>query len=170
MRCITLTQPWATLVAIGAKLVETRSWGTDYRGPLAIHAAKGVGPVGGLSGLHNLCLEEPFRSVLETWSQKFNVGYSALMPRGAIIATCNLTNVVRIPTTPRHFPRGVANGHPLASYPMVIPPHQPPFQDSNEYFFGDYTPGRYAWLLHDVVMLPEPVPAKGQLGLWEWEP
>jgi activating signal cointegrator 1 len=41
MKAITLTQPWATLVAIGAKRIETRSWPTNYRGPLAIHAAKG---------------------------------------------------------------------------------------------------------------------------------
>ena len=41
MKALTLTQPWATLVAIGAKRIETRSWRTSYRGPLAIHAAKG---------------------------------------------------------------------------------------------------------------------------------
>lgn len=40
MKAITLWQPWATLIAIGAKRFETRSWGTRYRGPLAIHAAK----------------------------------------------------------------------------------------------------------------------------------
>lgn len=41
MKALTLTQPWATLVALGAKTIETRSWHTCYRGPLAIHAAKG---------------------------------------------------------------------------------------------------------------------------------
>lgn len=40
IRCISLWQPWASLVAVGAKTFETRSWPTDYRGPLAIHAAK----------------------------------------------------------------------------------------------------------------------------------
>lgn len=39
-RALTLTQPWATLVSIGAKHYETRSWPTNYRGWLAIHAAK----------------------------------------------------------------------------------------------------------------------------------
>ncbi len=39
-KAITLWQPWATLVAIGAKEYETRSWSTNHRGPLAIHAAK----------------------------------------------------------------------------------------------------------------------------------
>lgn len=41
MKALTLTQPWASLVALGLKKVETRSWRTHYRGPLAIHAAKG---------------------------------------------------------------------------------------------------------------------------------
>ena len=41
MKALTLTQPWASLVACGAKTIETRSWRTPYRGPVAIHAAKG---------------------------------------------------------------------------------------------------------------------------------
>ena len=41
MKALTLTQPWASLVALGHKQIETRSWATRYRGPLAIHAAKG---------------------------------------------------------------------------------------------------------------------------------
>ena len=40
---------------------------------------------------------------------------------------------------------------------------------SQERAFGDYTPGRYAWLLSDVRPLAAPIPAKGQLGLWRWE-
>ena len=40
MLCLSCTQPWATLVVTGAKLFETRSWTTTYRGPLMIHAAK----------------------------------------------------------------------------------------------------------------------------------
>lgn len=40
MRAITLWEPWATAIAIGAKTIETRGWKTDFRGMLAIHAAK----------------------------------------------------------------------------------------------------------------------------------
>lgn len=39
-RAITLHQPWATLIALGVKMVETRSRRMSYRGPVAIHAAK----------------------------------------------------------------------------------------------------------------------------------
>lgn len=40
-RGLSLTQPWAQLVVMGQKQYETRSWGTPYRGLLAIHASKG---------------------------------------------------------------------------------------------------------------------------------
>ncbi|HEY9835433.1 MAG TPA: ASCH domain-containing protein [Vampirovibrionales bacterium] len=39
-RAITLWEPWASLVAAKIKQCETRSWATDYRGPLLIHSAK----------------------------------------------------------------------------------------------------------------------------------
>ena len=42
MRVITLTQPWATLVAEGLKKYEFRSWKYSYRGELLIHAGKGI--------------------------------------------------------------------------------------------------------------------------------
>ena len=41
MKALTLTQPWATAIFRLNKQVETRSWKTDYRGRIAIHAAKG---------------------------------------------------------------------------------------------------------------------------------
>ena len=40
LRALTLTQPWASLIAAGAKHWETRSWRTRFRGELAIHAAR----------------------------------------------------------------------------------------------------------------------------------
>lgn len=39
-RAVTLSQPWATLLALGVKTVETRAWTTAYTGPLLIHAAR----------------------------------------------------------------------------------------------------------------------------------
>ncbi|MEG3875770.1 ASCH domain-containing protein [Microcoleus sp. herbarium7] len=37
---LTLWQPWASLIQQEVKRIETRSWATNYRGPIAIHAAK----------------------------------------------------------------------------------------------------------------------------------
>lgn len=40
VRSISLWQPWASLMAVGAKTVETRGWGTSIRGKVFIHASK----------------------------------------------------------------------------------------------------------------------------------
>lgn len=42
MRALTISQPFASLIASGEKWVENRRWFTSYRGPLAIHAGKGL--------------------------------------------------------------------------------------------------------------------------------
>lgn len=39
MKVLSLTEPYATLIKEKKKLVETRSWKTNYRGPLYIHAS-----------------------------------------------------------------------------------------------------------------------------------
>ena len=41
VKALTISQPYASLIAAGLKWVENRQWGTDYRGPLAIHAGTG---------------------------------------------------------------------------------------------------------------------------------
>lgn len=169
MKALTLTQPWVTLVAIGAKQIETRSWATKYRGPIAIHAGVGLGPVGGSRALRELIRSQPFFDnlipIVVRVDEQFPIeSIVKSLPFGAVIATANLTAVHCIPATPMHFPRGVPESHMLASYPIVLPP----FQDDQERAFGDYTPGRYAWVLSDVEELSKPIPARGALGLWEW--
>lgn len=152
MKALTLTQPWATLVAIGAKRIETRSWSTSYRGPIAIHAAVGLSSVGGKRGLMALCRTEPFRSALLAAGI---LGTPAL-PRGAVVATAQLVGCV-----PTGSFRPITHGD--------VTWQVPPGNMSQEYAFGDYGPGRYAWLLADVKALPEPIPARGALSLWEWD-
>lgn len=39
MKVLSLTEPWATLIYIGKKRIETRSWKTSYRGEIYIHAS-----------------------------------------------------------------------------------------------------------------------------------
>ena len=42
MKVLTLKQPWATLVSEGIKQYEFRSWKTNYRGKLLIHAGSNI--------------------------------------------------------------------------------------------------------------------------------
>jgi len=40
MKALSLKQPWATLIVAGTKPIENRTWASNYRGPLLIHASK----------------------------------------------------------------------------------------------------------------------------------
>jgi hypothetical protein len=145
VRCISLWQPWATLIAIGAKRIETRSWPANYVGPLAIHAAQKW-----TRELRELCDREPFRSAF----REVDV-HPDLLPRGCVVATCRLASCAYV---------GNANLLTTAGGEVLPLPADP------ERSFGDYTPGRYAWLLSDVVKLEQPVPEKGRQGFWNWDP
>lgn len=147
MKVITLTQPWATLVAVGAKRVETRSWTTSYRGRIAIHAAKTFP-----ASAKALVWTEPFTKRLRAAEiVRFNIfaGIAgegeAYLPVGAIIATAKLSDIWRV-------------DRPDAAHKWGL--------STDEIAFGDYSPGRYAWFLRDIEPLPEPIAAKGALGLW----
>jgi hypothetical protein len=160
VKAITLTQPWATLVAIGAKRIETRSWSTSYRGPLAIHAGKGLGPVGGNRGLNRLIASDPFWSILGVAACAFGRRAPTGLPLGAIIAVCELYDCRPTATEAVPGKRGWSGyvGEKLTYWDLT----------DQERAFGDYTPGRFAWLLSNVRALPTPIPARGALGLWEW--
>lgn len=80
MKVLSLIQPWATLIALGEKKIETRSWNTKHRGPLAIHA--------GIKIDIKACEHPVFCSIL----QKHNINE---LPTGVIIATCNLDDIKR---------------------------------------------------------------------------
>jgi hypothetical protein len=140
MKCITLTQPWASLIAIGAKRVETRSWATPHKGMLAIHAGKGLGPVGGKEGLHSLCRRVPFCTALQPL-----IGTDVnLLPLGQIIAVVEL----------------VACRHTEELEPIL---------SEQERAFGDYSFGRWGWLLRNVRPLRTPISTRGALSLWEYD-
>jgi hypothetical protein len=150
VRTLSLTQPWASLVAAGAKRIETRSWRTSYRGPVAIHAAKGFP-----GWARSQCLDDPFHLALfDQCASEADLLASASrlgeLPLGAVIATARL--VCCEPTTG-------------AFAADMLSRHGARFETS----FGDYSDGRWMWLLEDVRALAEPIPARGSLGLWEWD-
>ena len=92
MRALTLFEPWATLCVVGKKQLETRSWGTPYRGPLAIHASKTF-PV----WCRELYHKEPYKSALSGALPAL-----AVNQLGCIIGTVEL--VACYPTNPSMWP------------------------------------------------------------------
>lgn len=139
MKALSMTQPWAMLVALVEKEWETRSWGTRYRGRLAIHAPLRMG-----RDEIRIAMGEPFRSVLARHGYRL----PSRLPRGVVLATCDLVECVQIRTVTWTFEQELS---------------------AKEVAFGDFRPGRFAWRLANVRMLPEPVAARGALGLWEFD-
>lgn len=84
MKAISLWQPWASLVAVGAKEYETRSWPTSYRGPLVIHAAKRWTPLEVAAAL-----DPHFKSALK--AAGLNPTH---LPLGAALCVVDLVDVV----------------------------------------------------------------------------
>lgn len=143
MRGLSLTQPWASLVALDAKEFETRSWSTSYRGTIFLHASKAFP-----KDCRHLCSSDPFHRVLAA------AGYTAeTLPLGAIVAVVTLTDVEATESRVRLWlsrrSGSVWNDH-----------------DRREHTFGNYGPGRFAWRLAHVRRLAEPVACTGALGLW----
>lgn len=146
MKALTLTQPWATLVAIGAKRIETRSWSTGYEGSLAIHAAKGFPEDARMD-----CIGGAIQDALD--AAGFDEGN---LPRGVIVATARLVRVLPI--------------YSFATIRTQVREYCGVHINSDEEAFGDYSPRRFAWVFTDIVRIEPPIAAKGALGLWEWNP
>jgi hypothetical protein len=83
---ITLWQPWASLVACGAKTWETRGHRTRYRGRIAIHAGTRVPPDGESVGGWLVYVQADAVRALD------RSGAWHPLPLGAIVATAELTD------------------------------------------------------------------------------
>jgi activating signal cointegrator 1 len=137
IKAITVIQPWAQAIALGFKKYETRSWSTDYRGPLLIHAAA-------------RWTKEEVRFQFEL-VHHLRCEFGADDPRvlefeqnpvrGAVVAVAELVAC-----------------HPITSVCFAF--------TRMEDFLGDFTPGRFAWELANVTRLKTPYRCRGYQGLW----
>jgi hypothetical protein len=125
-KALTVTQPFASLIAAGVKQFETRSWSTNYRGLVLIHAAK------------NIWGNDSVRYAAELHRAGLLPAKMSKLPRGAIIAIAQLVDVI----------------------PSDLVP-------SDQLLTGPWSPAAYAWRLEAVVALPEPLPWRGRLSLWD---
>lgn len=85
MKAITIWEPSATFIAHGLKRYETRSWKTNYRGFIAIHAAK------------RFNLEQ--KIMTEELSRRYAelTRYSDYeFPLGCVVVACYLVDVHRV--------------------------------------------------------------------------
>ena len=228
MRAITLWQPWATLVALGVKTVETRPGPAPLRlvgERVAIHAAarrptfQHIPPRPRREAVTHqwtpwlvidTVTDPAWQRPIQTHPKRERIpraaktptlfrphggphegrypdgraepGDTIELPLGAVVATariaasvpmvgagCVVGPSVYVPgedATPDR-PEGTLwtwqaphgdDRHPYLSWCDI----------TDQLPYGDYRPGRWAWLLEDIEPVEPPVPARGKQGWWTW--
>ena len=165
MMAITVRQPGASLIACGVQPHETRSW----RPPdgllgqrIAIYADE--------QGVPDVLPVEVVNAVIEMKSPVYADEADTLLdlPLGAVVATAHLDGYLHVhrlggPRSDDGYRRAHGSFRRWDAESAVedsVPVHPT----------GDYSVGRYVWLLSDVEPLAEPIPApEPQGGLWTWE-
>lgn len=159
-RIITLHQPWASAIALGLKKFETRSWHTDYRGTLVIHASKQPCNPDGM-----LWLEDEMRDIgkeKEWWRLVKEVESRDRNVFGAIVAVCQLTDCLFM--TDEYPDLSVLRRDPSAFSDHINVDAVWPIEKT----FGDWRKGRFAWKLENVRAIA-PIPWKGAQGLRKFD-
>lgn len=156
MKALTIRQPWASLIALGIKQVETRSWSTKHRGRIAIHAGLRDGFMAGQYGRGHSSdsnalwrLKNPFD--LREGEDGFDVIGTA--PLGVIVATAELVDCVRVDELAAVGPAtGWSRRSSLSLDLYAVGDDQIPLGDF------EANVGRWAWLLGDIKPTTERCP------------
>lgn len=175
MKAISLWQPWASLIACGAKPFETRHWAPPREligQPIAIHAAKKIDK-GAAQFAQELMYGQHKDGGFEL-ADKLHATFSkvpdrlmgcfgqALMPIGCVVA------IVRLDAAFQLGDKAEGTAVPAASVVRRLMSRQMPDCFTIRYDdFGDYAPGRWAWLLRDVKPLNPPSEVKGHQGFFD---
>ena len=178
-RVLTVRQPFASLIALGVKTIEARTWSTDYRGPLIIQA--GARSFGGV----NSTTAEMIRSWGLATCQRLRTGLGCDpedcygYPLGAVVAVVDLVDCLPVEAnrpigewaapTRRIIATEGSEGAFMADVGSwgcwMAEEYEPThFKWQPAYCNGLLVPGAYGWLLDNPRRL-EPIPHKGGLGL-----
>ena len=168
MRALSLWQPWASLIAFGLKMVETRSWGpasSAIGDLLAIHASAKL--VRGYK-LH--------RATETAMIQHAGLDWADTIPRRAVVAVCRLADAFEVV--------GHTEGHQGRTYALSEPMYPDDLGQSPLWAkaasgrrhrvqravpvtpHGDYAVGRWLWLLDTIRPLTAPAPMNGRQMIW----
>lgn len=172
MKALTLHQPYASLVALGVKTIETRSWPAPKSligQHIAIHAgaklpevARRGAPIGHFKVFAASRCVPRFPREVHAILERCD-GRISELPLGAIVATARLADCIPIVdlTKPERRARRYVGVHPQLRELMVATGQLVPFFENriDQLPYGDFRPGRWAWLLDDVKPTTERCPA-----------
>jgi len=140
IQAITLHQPWASLVALRLKRYETRSWappaGVNY---LAIHAGLHCD----LDALSGQAFRNAFGIPHHFTRAELQEFVGGVIPLGGIVCIAKLGKAV---ATTGRMPDGCRR--------------------RDEYLFGDFSMGKFAWPLDVQIVCSPPIQCRGHQRIW----
>ncbi len=150
MKALSLWQPWASLIAIGAKPFETRDWPPQMDAvgsTIAIHAGKNLVEGRELAellfkGRYGFPILHALRESIVGVPDELLADFpGGRLPVACVVCTARLDAAFELGSS--------AHGGALVSSKRASRPIPPCFTVRTD-DFGNYAPGRWAWLLRDV--------------------
>lgn len=138
MKCISIWQPYATLIVTGFKIFETRSWPA----PKSI-----VGQTIGIASTKNITPDQRAAAAdpeFQRWYCQTGLPAFEDLPRGYLLGTVTLDSVELVT---EEFLDDIT---------------------SEEKAFGWFAVGGYAWRLRHPRQLAHPIPIQGKQGIYDW--
>ena len=171
VKALTLWQPWASLIALGKKRYETRSWKpplTLIGERIALHAAAKSDRL-----VRDACVEltpgaDGYRITVAGIAVFADSAYLCTYPLGAVVGTATLFDVGRVIGS---LDSGALRISWLRARPLARERNQYMYADEvcRESKVGYLAIGRYLWDMFPAGTKPFPIPARGRQGVWNWE-
>lgn len=145
MKALTIKQPYASLIVEGIKDIENRTWKTNYRGRILIHAGKDNLIKNLKYGDDIICLNNKQLEYIN--NNKHNDIFNKELITGAIIGSVEILDCVI-----NHTSIWAENTEISTAWGGV------------EVIIGKPI---YNWVLANPIKFDKPIPIKGKLSLWE---
>lgn len=149
MKALSIKQPWASLIAHGINDIENRTWKTNFRGRIYIHASGKWHSRSNSNDVRDLLTSEQIKKIPHSLQADFIdrgiIVKDESIPLSAIIGEVDIVDCVI-----NHHSIWAEKTETSAGYPIkhII----------------------YNWVLENAVIYDEPIlNVKGKLSLWDYE-
>jgi hypothetical protein len=146
MKALTIKNPWAMLIALGVKDIENRTWRTNFRGRIYIHAALKPVPFNGmLNGMS--FTQAQLKDVFKLNLPERYPDHMSKYPNACIVGEVDIIDCIK--------------DHPSvwAERPEEYDPD-----------IHEHVPVIWNWVLANPVLYDKPIEnVKGKLSFWEYK-
>ena len=164
MKAITIKQPWASLIVEGIKDIENRTWKTNFRGRVLIHA--------GMARQRSMQLLLTTEQLIEKGKRldMYKTDFDVSFPKGVIIGSVEIVDCVinhpsiwaeksklnECPDCKRKITKLKSDFHCCLDCGRIL-----------IYRVHSQKP-IYNWVLANPIKFDKPIPCKGKLSFWEY--